>query len=57
MKRLVDARRSAREGKRFHAFYLGSRAARASQAVNPYPQGSEEASCWENGRMYAESER
>jgi len=53
-RRLIDARRAAREGKRFGAFYRGHRDAKAGRTVNPYPPGSEEAACYEGGRRYAE---
>jgi len=53
-RRMIDARRAAREGKRFHAFYRGCSDARAGRGANPYPPGSEEAVCWGNGWTYAE---
>ena len=54
---MIDARKAAKEGKRYHAFYLGCRAGRGGRAANPYPPASEEAACWDNGRKYAEDER
>lgn len=51
---MIDARRAPREGKRFRAFYCGCHAARAGRSANPYPPGSEEAACWDNGWKYAE---
>ena len=56
IRRLVDARKAAKEGKRYHAFYRGCHDGRGGPAANPYPPGSEEATCWDNGRKYAEGE-
>jgi len=53
---MIDARRAAREGKRYHAFYCGVRDARLGRAENPFPPGSEEAACWDNGRKYAKGQ-
>ena len=39
---------------RFAAFYRGCKDRQAGQTANPFPTGSEEARCWENGRRYAE---
>ncbi len=52
--RMIDARKAAREGRRFHAFYRGYHDGRAGKAVCPYSPGSEDAICWENGRRYQE---
>ena len=54
---MIDARKAAREGRRYHAFYVGCRDARAGRKTNPYPSGSEDALCWANGRKYAEEQR
>ena len=51
--RMIDRQKAAREGKRFHAFYRGCRDTRAGRS-NPFSAGSEEATCWENGRKYEE---
>ena len=51
---MIDARRAAREGKRFYAFYRGVRDARLGRAVNPFPSGGDEALDWANGRKYVE---
>jgi hypothetical protein len=40
-----------------HAFYRGVKDARSGGGANPYRDGTEEARCWENGRMYAEDEK
>ena len=56
-RRMIDARKAAREGRRYHAFYVGCRDARAGRKTNPYPSGSEDALCWANGRKYAEEQR
>ena len=53
-RRMIDARRAAREGKRFYAFYRGVRDARLGRAVNPFPSGGDESLDWANGRKYAE---
>jgi len=52
---MIDARRAFREGRRYHAFYVGYRDARAGRDTNPYPPDSEEAVCWANGQKYAEA--
>ena len=51
--RMIDARKAAREGKRFYAFYRGCHDARAGRATNPYPPDSGEAVWWTNGWKYA----
>jgi len=53
---MIDARKAAREGKRYHAFYVGHRDARAGQDANPYPPDSEDAICWANGFRYGEDQ-
>ena len=50
---MIDARKAAREGKRFYAFYRGCHDARAGRATNPYPPDSGEAVWWTNGWKYA----
>ena len=56
-RRLIEARKAAREGKRFAAFYRGCKDSRAGQTVNPFASGSVEASCWQAGHEYGEGER
>jgi hypothetical protein len=56
-RRLIEARKAAREGKRFAAFYRGCKDRRAGRMVNPYAPGSEEARCWQAGYEYVEGER
>jgi hypothetical protein len=56
-RRLIDARRAAREGRRYHAFYRGAKDCRAGRPANPYRAGSEEAHCWDAGWKYAEAEQ
>ena len=56
-RKMIDARKAAREGKRFAAFYHGCRDRRAGKTANPFPPGSVEARCWQAGCAYAEGER
>ena len=51
---LIQRRQSAREGKRFAAFYRGCRDYRAGKKVNPYAAGTTEAQGWQAGFEYAE---
>jgi hypothetical protein len=55
--RLIEARKAAREGKRFAAFYRGCKDRRAGKTANPFPPGGVEARCWQAGCEYAEGER
>lgn len=57
LKRVIDRRLAAREGKRFSAFYRGASDCRTGRPGNPFPPGSEESGCWEDGWQYAESEK
>ena len=56
VKRMIEKRLAAREGRRFHAFYRGAGDFRAGRLGNPFQSGSEDARCWEAGFKYAESE-
>ena len=53
-KRLIESRQAAKHGKRFYAFYRGFWDRKAGRKVNPFPAGSEDAGCWENGQKYVE---
>ena len=55
-KRMIDAHKAAKEGKRMYAFYQGVKACRRGNDANPYPRGSEDHRCWESGWKYAASE-
>ena len=52
-RRMIKQQQAAKEGRRFHAFYLGYRAFKTGRAVNPFPAGSEQADCWGKGLEYA----
>ena len=54
--RLIEARKAAREGRRFAAFYRGCKDRRAGRTANPYAPGSEEARCWQAGVKYTEDD-
>jgi hypothetical protein len=56
-RRLIDARRAAHEGRRYHAFYRGAKDCRAGRSANPYRAGSMEAGCWQAGYKYAKDEQ
>jgi len=56
-RRLIEARKIAREGKRFAAFYRGCKDSRAGRTVNPFAPGSVEARCWQAGHEYEEGGR
>ncbi|OQB83247.1 MAG: hypothetical protein BWX88_03436 [Planctomycetes bacterium ADurb.Bin126] len=56
-KRLIQAQQTAREGRRWYAFYQGTRAQKHNRPGNPHPPGSEMAACWEAGWKYAEDEK
>ncbi len=53
-KRLIQAQQAAREGRRWYAFYQGTRARKQNRPGNPYPSSSEMAANWEAGWKYAE---
>ena len=52
-RRMIRQQQAAKEGRRFHAFYLGYRAFRTGRIANPFPAGSEQADCWGKGCQYA----
>ncbi|MFW6061186.1 MAG: hypothetical protein ACOC93_00100 [Planctomycetota bacterium] len=54
---MIQRAAAAREGRRFHAFYLGRKARREGQSRNPYAPGSALATCWANGWRYGECDR
>lgn len=56
-KRLIDARKAAAEGKRYHAFYRGCMDYRRGQSGNPFKPGSREAAGWDHGYAYGQSQR
>jgi len=56
-RRLIEARRAAREGGRYAAFYRGCRDCRTGKSANPYPPGTVEAGCWQAGYQYAKDEQ
>ena len=47
---------SAREGRRYRCFYQGYWARRTDRGGNPYPTGSEDHACWQNGWSFADRE-
>ncbi len=55
-KRMLDKRRAAREGRRFHAFYLGCQAQRSRSPGNPHKAGTEDHASWQAGWQYAGGE-
>ena len=50
---MIDARKAAKEGKRMYAFYQGFKARRRGAGTNPYPKGSEDHRCWDNGWKFS----
>lgn len=54
--RLIEAKKAAREGRRFAAFYRGCKDRHAGRTMNPFEKGGEEARCWQAGCKYAEGE-
>jgi hypothetical protein len=55
-RKMIDARKAAKEGKRMYAFYQGFKARRRGTGTNLFPRGSEDHKCWENGWKYAEAD-
>ena len=53
-RKIIDRRQAAKEGRRFHAFYLGYHAFRKGQAANPFAERSEDAENWSKGYQYAQ---
>lgn len=53
-KRMIEKSKAAKEGRRMHAFYVGFWAARRGGGSNPFPAGSEKATCWQAGWEFAQ---